>query len=142
MIDFNSYVRSEMESLTEYTDDTLITLEGKVRLYLALERDIRLLDVELLSLQSMKSDFDPEQEDLELEIQEGHQIKTLNDKEQLLAEMIARYEIIKSEVIQLLPEQNKFVELNLDSGPTKVGYFTIDLLTNDKLPEPVLRIVY
>lgn len=142
MIAYNYYLRPEMENLTEYLDDTLIPLEGKIKQYLALERDIRILDVELLSLQSIKSDFDPEQEDLEQEIQEGQQPDRLNDKEQMLAEMIEQYEKLKSEVIEMLPEQNKFIELDLGYGPSMVGYFTTDPETHEKLPEPILRIVH
>lgn len=138
MINYNSYARPEMENLTSHLD----ALEGKIKQYLAMERAIRLLDVELLSLQSIKSDFDPGQEDLELEIQDGHQTDSLNDKEQLLAEMIEQYEQLKSEVIKKLPEPNKFIQLDLSYGPSMVGYFTTDPETHEKLSEPLLRIVH
>lgn len=142
MIGLNYYARPEMENLTKYLDEKLVPLEAKVRQYLNLERDIRLLDVELLSLQSAKSDFDPEQEDLEQEIQEGQQVVNLNDKEQMLAEMLEQYESLKNEVIQMLPEKNKFIELDLGYGPSMVGYFTTDPETYEELPEPVLRVVH
>lgn len=131
-----------MENLTEYLDETLIPLEGKVKHYLALERDIRLLDVELLSLQSVKSDFDPDQEDPEQEIQEGRHGESLSDKEQMLTEMIEQYEKLKKEVTEMLPEHNKFIELDLGYGPSMVGYFTKDPETHENLPEPMLRIVH
>lgn len=131
-----------MENLTHYLDKNLIPLEAKVRQYLDLERGIRILDVELLSLQSAKSDFDPGQEDLEQEMQEGQQTDNLNDKEQMLADMLAQYEKLKQEVIEMLPEKNKFIELNLGYGPSMVGYFTTDPDTFEQLPEPVLRVVH
>lgn len=131
-----------MENLTQYLDKSLIPLEEKVKQYLDLERDIRLLDVELLSLQSIKTNFDPEQEGLEQEIKDGQSTVYLNDKEQMLAEMLEQYDKLKSEVIQMLPEKNKFVELDLGYGPSMVGYFTTDPDTYEKLTEPVLRVVH
>ncbi|NDK55349.1 hypothetical protein [Pontibacter fetidus] len=129
-----------MENLTQYLDKSLIPLEDKVKEYLNIERDIRLLDVELLSLQSMKSDFDPEQHDLEQEIKEGH--NDLNDKEQKMADLLSKYSTLRSELISMLPEKNRFIEINLGYGPSMVGYFTIDHETRQPLPEPVLRVVH
>lgn len=131
-----------MNTIPQYLDVKLPPLEYKLKQYLDLERDIRLLDVELLSLQSIKSDFNPEQEDLELEMQEGQTLDCLNDKEQLMAEMLGQYEQLKNEVIQLLPEKNKFVELKLSFGTSMVGYFTVDPETGQELPEAVLRVVH
>ena len=131
-----------MENLTQYLDKTLIPLEDKVKEYLNVERDIRLLDVELLSLQSMKSDFNPEQHDLEQEMNEGSSNNELNDKEQKMADLLNRYNKLRSELINMLPEQNRFIEINLGYGPSMVGYFTIDHETRQPLPEPVLRVVH
>ncbi|NEM98546.1 hypothetical protein [Pontibacter burrus] len=131
-----------MENLTQYLDKSLIPLEDKVKEYLGVERDIRILDVELLSLQSMKSDFDPEQHDLEQEMRQGTKNTDLNDKEQKMAELLDKYGKLRNELIQMLPEKNKFIEINLGYGPSMVGYFTIDHETRQPLPEPVLRVVH
>ena len=131
-----------MENLTQYLDKTLIPLEDKVKEYLSTERDIRILDVELLSLQSMKSDFNPEQHDLEQEMKEGTGTSELNDKEQKMAQLLEKYNKLRSELINMLPERNKFIEINLGYGPSMVGYFTIDHETRKPLPEPVLRVVH
>jgi chromosome segregation ATPase len=131
-----------MENLTQYLDKSLKPLEDKVREYLNVERDIRLLDVELLSLQSMKSDFNPEQHDLEQEIKEGGNNPELNDKEQKMADLLNEYNKLRSELITMLPEKNRFIEINLGYGPSMVGYFTIDHETRQPLPEPVLRVVH
>ncbi|MBB6611721.1 hypothetical protein H7F15_11785 [Pontibacter sp. Tf4] len=131
-----------MENLTHYLDKTLIPLENKVKDYLNVERDIRILDVELLSLQSIKSDFNPEQHDLEQEMKDGTKSAALNDKEQKMAELLEKYSTLRNELIQMLPEKNKFIEINLGYGPSMVGYFTIDHETRQPLPEPVLRVVH
>ncbi|WP_162425710.1 hypothetical protein [Pontibacter pudoricolor] len=131
-----------MENLTQYLDKSLKPLEDKVREYLNVERDIRLLDVELLSLQSMKSDFNPEQHDLEQEIKEGGNNSELNDKEQRMADLLNEYNKLRTELINMLPEKNRFIEINLGYGPSMVGYFTIDHETRQPLPEPVLRVVH
>ena len=131
-----------MENLTHYLDKTLIPLEGKVREYLNVERDIRILDVELISLQSIKADFNPEQHDLEQDMKEGTRNPDLNDKEQKMTELIEKYNQLRSELINMLPDKNRFIEINLGYGPSMVGYFTIDHETRQPLPEPVLRVVH
>lgn len=131
-----------MENLTHYLDKSLIPLEDKVKEYLSIERDIRLLDVELLSLQSMKTDFNPEQHDLEQEMHSGTTNSELNDKEQKMTALLEKYNTLRAEVISMLPEKNKFIEINLGYGPSMVGYFTIDHETRQPLPEPVLRVVH
>ncbi|MBF8965687.1 hypothetical protein I0P70_20715 [Pontibacter sp. FD36] len=130
-----------MENLIEYLDESLVPLEEKVKEYLHVERDIRLLEVEVLSLQSMKHDFDPEQ-NIEQQLTEQQPQNSLNDKEQKLKELLEKYKDLQQEVIAMLPDQNKFVELNLGYGPSMVGYFTVDPETRTPLEEPVLRVVH
>lgn len=130
-----------MENLIEYLDESLLPLEEKVKEYLHIERDIRLLEVELLSLQSVKPDFDPEQH-VEHPFSNAQSTNTLNDKEQKLKDLLDKYKALQQEVIQMLPEKNKFVELNLGYGPSMVGYFTVDPETRTPLEEPVLRVVH
>lgn len=130
-----------MENLINYLDESLIPLEDKVKAYLHLERDIRLLEVELLSLQSMKSDFDPEHS-MEHQFSDTQQTIPLNDKEQKLKEMLEQHKQLQQEVIEMLPEKDKFIELNLGYGPSMVGYFTVDPETRTPLEEPVLRVVH
>ncbi|GGG13357.1 hypothetical protein [Pontibacter amylolyticus] len=130
-----------MENLIEYLDESLVPLEEKVKEYLHVERDIRLLEVELLSLQSMRPDFDPEQT-MEQHLKDAQPQNSLNDKEQKLKDLLAKYKALQQEVIGMLPERDKFVELNLGYGPSMVGYFTVDPETRTPLEEPVLRVVH
>lgn len=130
-----------MENLIEYLDESLVPLEEKVKEYLHVERDIRLLEVELLSLQSMRPDFDPEQT-MEQHLKDAQPHNSLNDKEQKLKDLLAKYKALQQEVIGMLPERDKFVELNLGYGPSMVGYFTVDPETRTPLEEPVLRVVH
>ncbi|MBX0332252.1 hypothetical protein K3G39_03295 [Pontibacter sp. HSC-14F20] len=130
-----------MENVIEYLDESLVPLEEKVKEYLHVERDIRLLEVELLSLQSMKPDFDPEQ-NTEHQLTNQQPQNALNDKEQKLNDLLEKYKGLQQEVVGMLPEQNKFVELNLGYGPSMVGYFTVDPETRTPLEEPVLRVVH
>ncbi|MCP2045466.1 hypothetical protein [Pontibacter sp. HSC-36F09] len=130
-----------MENLIEYLNESLVPLEEKVKEYLHVERDIRLLEVELLSLQSMRPDFDPEQT-MEQHLTNKQPQNSLNDKEQKLKDLLTKYKALQQEVIGMLPEQDKFVELNLGYGPSMVGYFTVDPETRTPLEEPVLRVVH
>lgn len=130
-----------MENLIDYLDESLVPLEEKVKEYLHVERDIRLLEVELLSLQSVRPDFDPEQR-MEQQLTNQQSDNSLNDKEQKLKDLLQKYKDLQQEVIGMLPERDKFVELNLGYGPSMVGYFTVDPETRTPLDEPVLRVVH
>lgn len=127
-----------MENLVEYLDESLVPLEEKIKDYLEVERNIRLLEVELLSLQSIRSDFIPEDSRDQPNSISGQ----LNDKERRLEMLLKEYHTLRQDVINMLPEQNKFFELNLGYGPSMVGYFTIDHETRQPLSEPVLRVVH
>ncbi|GAB3527947.1 hypothetical protein GCM10027443_05070 [Pontibacter brevis] len=131
-----------MENLVEYLDESLVPLEEKIKTYLDVEHAMRLLEVELLSLQSIGPDFSPNSQDTEQTGSEESFSRKLNDKEKRLEELVAYYKQLRQEVIAMLPEQNKLFELNLGYGPSMVGYFTIDSETHQPLPEPVLRIVH
>lgn len=118
-----------MENLIQYLDDSLVPLEKKVKEYLDVERQIRLLEVKVLTQD--KSGQDTEAPD-----------KDLQEKQQQLQQLLQQYEQLKKEVVQMLPEQNKFIEIDLGYGPSMVGYFTADHETHQPLPEPVLRVVH
>lgn len=96
----------------------------------------------MLSLQSIRPDFDPESRDFEQNVAADRRSDSLNEKEQRLASLLESYKKLKQEVINMLPEQNKFFELNLGYGPSMVGYFTRDPETRQPLSEPVLRVVH
>lgn len=130
-----------MENLVEYLDESLVPLEDKIKDYLDVERTIRLLEVELLSLQSSRPDFDPESREFD-QFTTGRRSDSLSEKEQRLHALLESYKKLKQEVVSMLPEQNKFFELNLGYGPSMVGYFTIDPETRQPLSEPVLRVVH
>ena len=130
-----------MENLVEYldeSDESLVPLEEKIKAYLDVEHAIRLVEVELLSLQSIRPDFTPDNRD-ESEVSLN---KKLNDKEKKLAALVEQHKALRQEVISMLPKQNKLFELNLGYGPTRIGYFTMDVERKQQLPEPVLRIVH
>lgn len=112
-----------MENLIAYLDESLVPLEQKVKEYLQVEQDIRHLEVEILT----------------------HKTDNTADtsaKEDKLNGLLQKYNGLREEVVQMLPEQNKFIEINLGYGPSMVGYFTVDYETHQTLSEPVLRVVH
>lgn len=116
-----------MEDLTEYLDESLKPLEDKIKQYLEAERNIRLLEVDVLSLQHQQAE---------------HAQSQLTEKEQQLEKLVQRYQQLRQEVIALLPGKNIEVEINLGYGPSMVGYFSVDPDTEQPLDEPVLRVVH
>ncbi|MFD2247336.1 hypothetical protein [Pontibacter ruber] len=133
-----------MENLIEYMDESLVPLEEKVKEYLHTEREIRLLEVELLSLQRhwQVAGAAHAQEEHPVATADEQNDEKLNAAEQKMQQLLEQYEQLQQEVIRMLPEQNKFVELDLGYGPSQVGYFTIDHETHQQLPEPILRVVH
>ncbi|MCX2740277.1 hypothetical protein [Pontibacter anaerobius] len=124
-----------MENLIQYLDESLVPLEEKVKEYLNLEKDIRKLEVDMLTKQR-----GPVEEAAE------NTATTLKDVPDVtpeqLQEMVQRLDMLRQEIIQMLPEKNKFIEVNLGYGPSMVGYFTADHETHQPLPEPILRVVH
>lgn len=130
-----------MENLIAYLDESLIPLEQKIQEYLEVEKEIRLLEVKILTLQNKVAASDePDQTEAQADI--GTEESELDQHQQLLENLLKRYQDLKQEVIEMLPEKNKFIEINLGYGPSMVGYFTVDHETHQALPEPVLRVVH
>ena len=131
-----------MENLIAYLDESLIPLEKKVQEYLEVEKEIRLLEVKILTLQNRVASAD-ETEQTEPQAEDvGKEETELGKHQQQIENLLQRYDSLKNEVIGMLPEKNKFVEVNLGYGPSMVGYFTVDHETHQQLPEPVLRVVH
>lgn len=130
-----------MENLIAYLDESLVPLEKKVKEYLDVEHEIRLLEVKILSLQNKVATADePDQYESNADI--GSEENDLNNYQSQIEALLEKHAALKAEVISLLPEVNKFVEINLGYGPSMVGYFTVDLETHQELDEPVLRVVH
>jgi len=118
-----------MENLTEYLEKDRIPLEDKVKQYLEVEHNMRLLEVEMLSMDHQHADEEfPQDQRGEAEMQMGV--------------LVQRYNELQKEIIALLPSVNQLVEINLGYGPSSVGYFTIDHETYQPLDKPVLRVVH
>ncbi|TPE46398.1 hypothetical protein [Pontibacter mangrovi] len=124
-----------MENLIQYLDESLVPLEEKVKAYLNLEKDIRKTEVALLTKQK-----GPVKQAAENTATTPTQTPEVSEGQ--LQEMVQRLEELRQEIVQMLPEKDKFIEVNLGYGPSMVGYFTTDLETHQPLPEPVLRVVH
>lgn len=118
-----------MEDLTEYLEESRIPLEEKVKQYLDVEREMRLLEVDMLSMEPQHVDEDYPQEEQQ-------------QAEQRLQVLVQHYEALQQEIIDLLPGENRLVEINLGYGPSSVGYFTTDPDTYQPLDKPVLRVIH
>ncbi|SFG06138.1 hypothetical protein [Pontibacter chinhatensis] len=123
-----------MENLIQYLDDALVPLEKKVIEYLNLEKDIRKQEVDMLT---KKGPVEEAAKNTATTLQEVPDIS-----EDQLQEMRQRLETLRAEIVAMLPEKDKFIEVNLGYGPSMVGYFTTDHETHQPLPEPILRVVH
>lgn len=130
-----------MENLISYLDESLVPLENKIQEYLEVEKEIRLLEVKILTLQNKVAAAD-EPEQTEAQPNAGSEETELGQHQQQMETLMKRYQDLQLEVISMLPEQNKFIEINLGYGPSMIGYFTVDMETHQELQEPVLRVVH
>lgn len=123
-----------------YLDESLIPLEDVIKKYLHAEHAIQLLEVELLT-QSSTAATKPNNS-LAPGMPGERSAEPQQEKQQRMEALLEQYRQLRAQVVQMLPEQNKFFLLNLGYGPSMVGYFTIDHETRQPLPEPVLRVVH
>ncbi|OKL40312.1 hypothetical protein [Pontibacter flavimaris] len=124
-----------MENLIQYLDDALVPLEQKVIAYLNLEKDIRQAEVDMLTKK-----HGPVEEAAENTATTLKEVPDVSPEQ--MQELVRQLDRLRGEIIAMLPEQNKFIEVNLGYGPSMVGYFTADPETHVPLPEPILRVVH
>lgn len=128
-----------MADPTDHVADSLTPLQEKVQTYLALEREIKLLEVEMDSMQVLEAGMDEEPATDTPQTSEPKG-QSLREKQQELTGLQQKLEQQREEVISLLPAPNHYITLHLDGEPVQVGYFTRSPETKQELPAPLLHI--
>lgn len=127
-----------MASNLDYLDPALIPLEEKVTAYLEAEEELKKVQIEARSLATTSAAA------TDTFIQRpptGSYDQHTNELQQRLDNMVADLQLLKHEIISLLPVRDEFVKVNLGYGPSRVGAFTVPGLPGT---EPVyqLRIIH
>jgi hypothetical protein len=130
-----------MATNLDYLDPSLIPLEDKVKAYLEAEEDLRKATVEAKSLPGVAAAEDQAQAAFEHRPATGSFDQHADEVEQRLQNLHADLDILRQDIIEMLPTRNEFVKVNLGYGPSRVGAFAVDH-ADGKEPRFELRIVH
>ncbi|QDA62397.1 hypothetical protein [Hymenobacter jejuensis] len=113
-----------MSSNLDYLDPALVPLEDKVLAYLEAEEDLRKTTIEARNLQSHDQSVEQSAQEFEQRPATGNFDQHADEVEQRLQNMRDDLDILRQEIIGLLPARNEFVKVNLGYGPSRVGAFS------------------
>ncbi|GAB2477985.1 hypothetical protein GCM10011375_19260 [Hymenobacter qilianensis] len=128
-----------MASNLDYLNPALIPLEEKVKAYLEAEEELEKAQIEARSLST--SDLPPTADGFEQRPPTGSFDQHADELQQRLNNMITDLDLLRREIIELLPVRDEFVKVNLGYGPSRVGAFTIPTATGTE-PKYQLRVIH
>ncbi|UOQ51155.1 hypothetical protein [Hymenobacter cellulosivorans] len=133
-----------MASNLDYLDPALIPLEDKVKAYLEAEEDLRKAIVESKSLPNSAASEAQANQAFDHRPATGSFDQHTDEVEQRIQNLQDDLQLLRQEIIGMLPSRNEFVKVNLGYGPSRVGAFTVDHGDAASAAEPryELRIVH
>jgi hypothetical protein len=128
-----------MASNLDYLNPALIPLEEKVKAYLEAEEELEKARIGARSLAT--TDLPPTDGTFEQRPPTGSFDQHTDEMQQTLDNMATDLELLRREIIEMLPVRDEFIKVNLGYGPSRVGAFTE---TSQAGAEPTykLRIVH
>ncbi|TGE29022.1 hypothetical protein [Hymenobacter metallicola] len=115
-----------MSSNLDYLDPALIPLEDKVKAYLEAEEDLRKAIVEAKSLPNTAASEAQANQAFDHRPATGSFDQHADEVEQRIQNLQDDLQLLRQEIIGLLPTRNEFVKVNLGYGPSRVGAFAVD----------------
>lgn len=112
-----------MASNLDYLNPALVPLEEKVTAYLEAEEELVKAQIEARSLAT--TDLPPTADSFEQRPPTGSFDQHTDELRQRLNNMVADLEILRREIINMLPVRDEFVKVNLGYGPSRVGAFAV-----------------
>ena len=117
-----------MEDLVNYLDESLQQIELKAQEYLLIEEKLRQADIETESASHhFLPDNQPDNSGADqptLEVQQGQVYNKPEEPDKPTEDLKATLLRLKQEIIGMLPEKNKFIDVDLGYGPSSIGAFT------------------
>jgi hypothetical protein len=110
-----------MASNLDYLNPALIPLEEKVKAYLEAEEELEKARIEARSLAT--TNLPPTDGTFEQRPPTGSFDQHMDEVQQRLDNMETDLDLLRREIIKLLPVRNEFVKVNLGYGPSRVGAF-------------------
>ncbi|MGY2132757.1 hypothetical protein ACW9KT_11055 [Hymenobacter sp. HD11105] len=110
-----------MASNLDYLNPALIPLEEKVKAYLEAEEELEKAQIEARSLAT--TNLPPTDGTFEQRPPTGSFDQHMDEVQQRLDNMEADLDLLRREIIKMLPVHNEFVKVNLGYGPSRVGAF-------------------
>ncbi|QIL77827.1 hypothetical protein [Hymenobacter sp. HDW8] len=112
-----------MASNLDYLNPALIPLEEKVKAYLEAEEELEKAHIEARSLAT--TNLPSTTDGFEQRPPTGSFDQQSDELQQRLNNMITDLDLLRQEIIELLPVRDEFVKVNLGYGPSRVGAFTV-----------------
>lgn len=112
-----------MASNLDYLNPALVPLAEKVTAYLETEEELKKAQIEARSLAT--TDLPPTDTKFMQRPPTGSFDQHLDEVQQRLDNMAADQELLRREIIELLPVRDEFVKVNLGYGPSRVGAFAV-----------------
>lgn len=128
-----------MASNLDYLDPNLLPLEEKVTAYLAAEEELRQLGVATVSHQAETAR--PAAETFEQRPPTGSFDQTADEQQQQHQNLQDNLEMLRQDILALLPTRDEWVKVNLGYGPSRVGAFRDEKSPADA-PRYILRVVH
>ena len=128
-----------MSSNLDYLNPALIPLEEKVKAYLEAEEELEKAQIEARSLAT--TNLPSTTEGFEQRPPTGSFDQHLDEVQQRLDNMITDLDILRREIIDMLPVRDAFVKVNLGYGPSRVGAFTVPTPPGTE-PKYHLRVIH
>ena len=112
-----------MASNLDYLNPALVPLEDKVLAYLEAEEELKKAQIEARS--QATTDLPPTDTDFEQRPPTGSFDQHTDEVQQRLDNMSHDLDLLRREIIELLPVRDEFVKVNLGYGPSRVGAFAV-----------------
>ncbi|SMC00441.1 hypothetical protein SAMN00120144_3254 [Hymenobacter roseosalivarius DSM 11622] len=128
-----------MASNLDYLNPALLPLEEKVKAYLEAEEELKKTQIEARSLAT--TDLPAAADGFEQRPPTGSFDQHSDELQQRLNNMITDLDLLRREIIELLPVRDEFIKLNLGYGPSRVGAFVVPTAPGTE-PKYQLRVIH
>ena len=130
-----------MSSNLDYLNPNLQPLEDKIASYLAAEKELQRVEVQVSNLPIEEADEKASANSFEQRPPTGSFEQHPDEVHNELLNLRDDLTLLRREIIELLPTRDEWVKVNLGYGPSRVGAFrTAD--SSDTEPQYELRIVH
>ncbi|SHL85387.1 hypothetical protein [Hymenobacter psychrotolerans] len=114
-----------MSTNLDYLDPALLPLEDKVKAYLEAEKDFKQAELEAINLPAEQAQQAAAALQFEQRPAAGSFSQHTEQVQQQLQNLREELDLMRQEIIRMLPARDEWVKVNLGYGPSRVGAFRV-----------------